>query len=82
MKNIDSDKRAHTRKIDDSFQVKDKFSRPNKVPIFHLLKEKVWIFTSSSNMFILQNHAINVNEISSQMFLECIQDSILQLNSD
>ena len=82
MKNLDCDKRARTRKIDDSFQVKDELSELNKVPIFHLLKEKVWIFTTSSNMFILQNHAINVNAISSQMFLECIQDSILQLNTD
>ena len=82
MKNRDCDKRAHTRKIYDSFQVKDEISRLNKVPIFYLLKEKVWIFTTPSNMFILQNRAINVNEILSQMFLECIQDSTLQLNTD
>ena len=74
MKKLDCDNRAHTRKIAEI--------RLNKVPIFYLVKEKVWIFTTSSNMFILQNHAINVNAISSQMFLECIQDSILQLNTD
>ena len=68
--------------IYDSFQVKDELSQLDKAPTFHFLKKKGLIFTTTSNMFILQNHAINVNEISSQMFLECIQDSILQLNSD
>ena len=68
--------------IYDNFQVKDELSQLDKAPTFHFLKEKGLIFTTTSNMFILQNHAINVNEISSQMFLEFIQVRTLQLNTD
>ena len=63
------------RNIYDGFQVKDKLSRLNKVPLFHLLKEKGLLFATPSNMLILQNHAIKVHEISSQIFLEFIQVS-------
>ena len=58
--------------IDYSFQVKGELSRLDKVPILHLLKEKSLILTSPSNMFVIQSHAININEIGSQMFFECI----------
>ena len=45
MKKLDCDNRAHTRKIDEI--------RLNKVPIFYLVKEKVWIFTTPLNMFYI-----------------------------
>ena len=49
---------------------------------FHVKDEKALIFTTPLDMFILQSHAINVNKISSQMFLECMEDSTLLLNTD
>ena len=45
MKKLDCDNRAHTRKIAEI--------RLNKVPIFYLVKEKVWIFTTPLNMFYI-----------------------------
>ena len=61
--------------IDDSFKVKDGLSRLDKAPIFHFLKEKGLIFTTPSNMFILQNNIVNVNEISSQIFLDFMKSA-------
>ena len=61
--------------IDDSFKVKDGLSRLVIAPIFHFLKEKGLIFTTPSNMFILQNNIVNVNEISSQIFLDFMKSA-------
>ena len=68
--------------IDNTVLVKDESSQQDYIPISNLLKERGLIFIIPSTMYKVIHNSIEMNEIASQMFQECLDGLTASIYTD